>query len=105
MYSSPAPTIVIHEAVQRSTTLPLALYVVGFAMQILGGVIVLLEVRDDLRAAKRLPAGGVTWETIQVAPEVIKTRLGTKRWRIVGVLLIFAGAAVGLAANLLALRA
>lgn len=94
----------IHEAIQRSTTLPLALYVVGFAMQILGGVIVLLEIRDDRRAAERIPQP-ITYETIEVAPEVVKSRLGAKGWRIVGVALIFLGAGVGLAANLLALRA
>jgi hypothetical protein len=102
-YGWPIRIFVIHEALHRSTALPKALYFAAFAMQLAGGVIVFLEIRDDLRAAKRIPSRGITWETAETAPEVLKTRLSAKGWRIAGVALIFLGAVVGLAANLLAL--
>jgi hypothetical protein len=97
--------VIIREVAHQSTTFPIVLYAIGFVMQVLGGVIVVLEIRDDRRAAKRLPDGGLTWETVEAAPEAIKRRLNARGWRIAGVALIFAGAAVGLAANLLALQA
>lgn len=95
---------VIHQiAPDRDTTAPAVLYGVGFALQVLGGLIVLREVRDDRRAAEQIPTGGSTWGEIDQAPLVIRARLGAKGWRIAGVTLIFIGAAVGLTANLRAL--
>ena len=85
-----------------NTTLPTVLYAVGFACQVLGGVILLIGIRDDRRAAKRIPSRA-TWESVDVPAEVVKGRLAATGWRIAGVALIFVGAAVGLAANLLAL--
>jgi hypothetical protein len=85
-----------------STLLPTVLYVIGFVCLVVGGVIVVLEVRSDLRAARQIPEQ-VTYESVEAAPDVLRRRLEAWRWRIAGVVLIFVGAGVGLAANLLAL--
>ena len=61
-----------------NTTLPTVLYAVGFACQVLGGVILLIGIRDDRRAAKRIPSRA-TWESVDVPAEVVKGRLGGHR--------------------------
>lgn len=104
-----------------------ALYCLGFALQIIGAVLVGLEIRDDVQAARRIamseaaaPAtvrtrdveiGGVLGQALAGAVsgvdsfrEFATERLsGHMRRRLLGVALIIVGAAVGLAANLLAL--
>jgi uncharacterized membrane protein YGL010W len=104
MFSLPTRTVIVHEVLHRSTTLPLALYIVGFALQIVGGVLVVLEVRDDVRTANKL-AAPVTYGTIELFPRFVRERLSSHMGRrVIGVVLIFVGAGVGLAANLLALQ-
>lgn len=94
---------IIYIAAHRDTTAPAVLYGIGFALQVVGGVIVLLEIRGDRRAAERIRTGGPTWADIGAAPEVVRSRLSAVGGRLLGVALIFVGAAVGLTANLLAL--
>jgi hypothetical protein len=105
MYSLPTRTIVIHEVLHQSTTLLTVLYVVGFGLQIVGGVLIVLEVRDDLRVARRIP-DPATYASLEALPDSLRERLSRNLWRRwLGVVLIFIGAGVGLTANLLALRA
>jgi hypothetical protein len=83
--------------------LPTVLYAIGFALQVVGGLIVLAEIRDDRRAAKKIHSGGPTWDDIGAAPEVVRSGLSAVGGRLLGVALIFVGAAVALTANLTAL--
>jgi hypothetical protein len=100
--SIPSITLI---AAATGVELSRALYIAGFISQVVGGLIVIAGIIDDSRAAKRLPTG-VTFDWIDKVPEVLRSRVLARRgWRIVGVLLVFVGAGVGLAANLLALSA
>jgi hypothetical protein len=102
-FAQPPDPVIVHAASHRSTTLSFALYATGFVLQVLGGMIVLMEIRGDLRVADRIP-DHLTLETLNAFPRYVKQRLaGHMGRRIVGVALIFIGAAVGLAANLVAL--
>jgi len=89
-------------ATTHNTALPAVLYVLGFACQVLGGIIVIAEVRSDLRAARRMPQP-ITFKNVEEGPDALRGRLEAWRWRIAGVVLIFVGAGEALAANLLAL--
>jgi hypothetical protein len=90
-------------AAEKGTTAALVLYCAGFALQLIGGVIVALQIRNDVRAARRI-ATDTAWENLDSFPAFVGERLSARlRPRVIGLLLIFAGAAVGLVANLLAL--
>jgi hypothetical protein len=90
-------------AAEKGTTAAVVLYAVGFVLQVLGGVIIALQIRNDLRAARRI-AADLAWENVDSFPAFVGERLARRMWpRVAGLVLVFAGAAVGLLANLLAL--
>jgi hypothetical protein len=93
----------LYIAAEKSTAAPVVLYAVGFALQVIGGVLIAREIRNDLRAARRIAAQHA-WENIDSFPAFVGERLSRRLWpRVVGLTLLLLGAAVGLAANLLAL--
>ncbi len=92
--------------IASANLLPAALYVAAFVLQIVGGIIIAVEVRDDRREGERIMRDElpVRWENVDAVGEAFATYLARgRRWRWGGVALIIVGAAVGLAANLLAL--
>jgi hypothetical protein len=83
-------------------TLPTILYSVGFVLQVAGAILVVLEIRNDVRTARQV-SSTVTWDNIDSFPRFVRERLsGHLGLRILGVVLIFVGATVEFAANLTA---
>jgi hypothetical protein len=83
------------------------LYSAGFALQLLGGGLVAWEIREDLRAVRKATTDA-GWERVggesRMFPASMVERWTRRLWRrVAGLVLVFAGAAVGLVANLLAL--
>jgi hypothetical protein len=90
-------------AVEKGTTAVVVLFAAGFALQLLGGTLLAVEIRNDLRAARRISAE-VAWESLDTFPEFVQERLTRRLWpRVAGLALVLLGAAAGLVANLLAL--
>jgi hypothetical protein len=79
------------------------LYAVGFVLQVIGAVALASQIRNDLRAARRRAADRA-WEDVDSFSIFVDERLSrSMRPRVAGLALVLLGAAVGLAANLLAL--
>jgi hypothetical protein len=90
-------------AAEKGTPAAVVLYGAGFVLQIIGGTVLAPQIRKDLRAARR-GAEDAAWENVDSLLAFVAERLSGRLWpRIVGLALIFAGAGVGLVANLLAL--
>jgi hypothetical protein len=91
-------------ALEKATALVVALFVAGFGLQVIGAIVVALEIRNDVRTARRV-AAELEWENVDPFPAFVGERLSRRLWpRVVGLILVLMGALLGLAANLLALE-
>ena len=89
-----------------SHTLQIVLFALGFALQVAGAGLVVLEMSNDKRTAQRLARESlpVTWANIEGVGTSMVEYFAGRRWqRWLGVVLILLGAAVSLAANITAL--
>ncbi len=81
------------------------LYIAGFVLQLVGAVLVSIEMRDDLRGAQRIlrELSPLTWDkTDELASAIADVLAGRPKRRIAGVVLFLVGGLAGLAANLVA---
>jgi hypothetical protein len=89
-------------AAEKSATAPVVLYALGFALQVIGAVVLALQIRNDLRRARRI-AADAAWEEVDSLSRLVGGRSFRHLWpRVAGLALVLLGAALGLAANLLA---
>jgi hypothetical protein len=89
-------------AAETSATASIVLYSAGFALEVLGGLLIALEIRRDVQETRRV-AADVAWERIDALPAFVGECLPKRLWPFaVALLLILLGAAAGLVANILA---
>jgi hypothetical protein len=95
--------IAVPVAMEKGTAASVALFAVGFGLQLIGALVLAVEIRNDLRAARRI-AADMEWEKLDSFPAFVGERLSRRLWRrVAGLALVILGAAAGLLANLLAL--
>jgi hypothetical protein len=98
--------VVIQSANHQSATLPIVLYTIALVMQMGGVVLIVWEIIDDRREARRIAQSAlpVRWSTVDAVGQAFVDYLSGRRWRrITGVVLIVIGAFVAFAANITAL--
>ena len=72
-----------HHPTRTSKTLPLILYGIAMALQFGGGVLIVVEIRDDRREALRIAKSSlpVEWATADAIGEAFVAYLSGRRWR------------------------